>query len=79
MAFQAAEVIRADEEQMEKGRQEEARRKKEAERSSCENDWKTGGTAEATYATWMGHSAKVSREHYVAPTDAEFEAVTAAA
>ena len=44
-------------------------------RSSCENDWKMRGVAEATYAAWMGHSAKVSRKHYTAPTDQEFAAV----
>jgi integrase len=48
-------------------------------RSSCENDWKVKGLAEPTYTTWLGHSAKVSREHYVAPTDAEFAVVINAA
>ncbi len=45
-------------------------------RSSCEIDWKTAGVAEATYCCWLGHSARVSRRHYVAPTDGEFEAIT---
>ncbi len=44
--------------------------------SSCENDWKVQGIAEATYTAWIGHDAKVSREHYVAPTDGEFARVT---
>jgi integrase len=51
----------------------------QALRSSCENDWKQSSIAEATYCTWMGHSATVSRAHYVAPTDAEFAIVTRAA
>ncbi|MCL4210231.1 MAG: hypothetical protein HRU76_00040 [Phycisphaeraceae bacterium] len=46
-------------------------------RSSCENDWKMAGFAEATYAAWIGHSPTVSRKHYVAPTPGEFDAVTA--
>jgi integrase len=49
----------------------------QAMRSSCENDWKSANVAEATYATWMGHSADVSRKHYVNPTDAEFDSITA--
>lgn len=47
----------------------------QAMRSSCENDWKQKGVAEATYCAWLGHSPKVSREHYVAPTEAEYEAI----
>lgn len=47
----------------------------QAMRSSCKNDWKTAGVAEATYCAWMGHSRTVSRGHYVAPTDSEFAAV----
>lgn len=47
----------------------------QAMRSSCENDWKMRGVAEATYAAWMGHSATVSRKHYTSPTDQEFAAV----
>lgn len=47
----------------------------QALRSSCENDWKQGGVAEATYCAWAGHSTAVSRGHYVSPTDAEFEAI----
>ena len=43
-------------------------------RASRENDWKLAGFAEATYAKWLGHSEAVSRQHYVSPTDAEFEA-----
>ncbi len=45
-------------------------------RSSCENDWKASGIAEPTYTAWLGHSATVSRQHYVAPTEAEFDRVT---
>lgn len=37
------------------------------------------GVAEATYAAWKGHSPAVSRKHYVAPTEAEYEAITRAA
>ncbi|MCH8165392.1 MAG: hypothetical protein IH889_07265 [Planctomycetes bacterium] len=48
----------------------------QAMRSSCENDWKQGGVAEATYCTWAGHSPTVSRKHYVAPTEAEYEAIS---
>lgn len=48
----------------------------QAMRSSCENDHKMRGVAEATYAAWMGHSPTVSRKHYTAPTDAEFAAAT---
>lgn len=48
----------------------------QAMRSSCENDWKLRGIAEATYAAWMGHSVEVSRDHYVNPLEAEFEAIT---
>jgi len=48
----------------------------QAMRSSAENDLKASGVAEATYAAWMGHSAKVSRESYTAPMDEEFEAIT---
>ena len=48
-------------------------------RSSCENDWKTAGFAEATYCAWIGHDPKVSRKHYVAPTEAEYARVTAVA
>ena len=47
----------------------------QAMRSSCENDWKQKGVAEATYCAWIGHSPKVSREYYVAPTEAEYEAI----
>ncbi len=47
----------------------------QAMRSSCENDWKQKNVAEATYAAWIGHSPNVSRKHYVAPTDAEFDAI----
>ena len=47
----------------------------QAMRSSCENDWKVQGIAEATYTAWIGHTAIVSRQHYVAPTDAEFDLV----
>ena len=50
-----------------------------AMRKSAEDDWKTRGVAEATYAAWLGHSTKVSRENYVSPTEAEFDAVTKAA
>ena len=45
-------------------------------RSSAENDWKMDRVAESTYCAWLGHSAKVSRDHYVSPTHAEFEAVS---
>ncbi len=45
-------------------------------RSSCENDWKEQGFAEATYCAWIGHDPKVSRKHYVAPTEAEYARVT---
>ncbi len=45
-------------------------------RSSCENDWKQKHVAEATYCVWLGHSPTVSRKHYVAPTEAEFEAIS---
>lgn len=45
-------------------------------RSSCENDWKIKGHAEVTYCGWAGHSPKVSRKSYTAPTDLEFAAVT---
>jgi hypothetical protein len=48
----------------------------QAMRSSCENDWKADGIAEPTFTTWLGRSATVSRQHSVAPTDAEFERVT---
>jgi integrase len=51
----------------------------QALRSSLENDWKADGIAEPTYTTWLGHTASVSREHYVAPTDADFARVTSAA
>jgi integrase len=47
-----------------------------AMRTSRENDWKERGVAEATYAAWMGHSADVSRKHYVSPTATEFQAQT---
>ena len=47
----------------------------QAMRSSCENDHKLRGVAEATYSAWMGHSPEVSRKHYTAPTDQEFAAV----
>ena len=50
----------------------------QAMRSSCENDWKQAGIAEPTYCAWVGHSAKVSREHYVSPTEAEYALVTRA-
>ena len=43
-------------------------------RVSRENDWKRDGFAEATYAKWLGHSETVSRQHYVSPTDEEFNA-----
>ncbi|MCH8151337.1 MAG: hypothetical protein IH830_03075 [Planctomycetes bacterium] len=49
----------------------------QAMRSSCENDLKVAGIAEPTYASWMGHSPTVSRQHYVAPLESEFAAVTA--
>ena len=45
-------------------------------RSSCENDWKALGVPEATYCAWMGHSGKVSREHYVRPLGSEFDFIT---
>lgn len=45
-------------------------------RSSCENQWKTEGVAEATYSAWLGHSVAVSRKHYVQPLDSEFDQVT---
>lgn len=45
-------------------------------RSSCENDWKQAGIAEATYTAWAGHAEEVSREHYVCPTEAEFATIT---
>ena len=45
-------------------------------RSSCENDWKEQGFAEATYCAWIGHDPKVSRKHYVSPTEAEYAQVT---
>ncbi len=48
----------------------------QALRSSAENDWKTAGIHEATYAAWAGHSATVSRKHYVSPMASEFDAVT---
>ena len=48
----------------------------QALRASRENDWKTEGIAEPTYCSWMGHTALVSRQHYVAPTDSEFAAAT---
>ncbi len=48
----------------------------ERTRTSCENDWKQKHVAEATYCVWLGHSPTVSRKHYVAPTDNEFEAVS---
>lgn len=47
----------------------------QAMRSSCENDHKMRGIAEATYSCWQGHSPTVSRKHYTAPTDQEFAAV----
>jgi len=47
----------------------------QALRASCENDWKTAGVAEPTYAAWLGHSPTVSRRHYVSPTDQEFAAI----
>jgi hypothetical protein len=43
-------------------------------RASREQDWKTEGHAESTYVSWMGHSSKVSRTHYVRPLDSEFDA-----
>lgn len=49
----------------------------QAMRSSCENEWKQAGVAEPTYCAWLGHSPTVSRRHYVAPTEAEFEAIIA--
>ncbi len=51
----------------------------QAMRSSCENEWKQRGVAEATYCAWLGHSPKVSREHYVAPTNDEYQAIIRAA
>lgn len=45
-------------------------------RSSCENDWKEMGVAEATYCAWLGHSTRVSRDHYAAPTDREYRQIT---
>jgi len=45
-------------------------------RVSRENDWKLDGFAEATYAKWLGHSAAVSRQHYVSPTAEEFAAAS---
>ena len=45
-------------------------------RVSRENDWKRDGFAEATYAKWLGHSATVSRQHYVSPTSEEFAAAS---
>ncbi len=48
----------------------------QAMRTSCENQWKADGVAEATYAAWLGHDPSVSRKHYVAPTEAEFDAMT---
>ena len=48
----------------------------QALRTSCENDWKSRSVAEATYATWMGHSPTVSRKGYVAPLDTEYEVIT---
>ncbi len=48
-------------------------------RSSYENEWKQRGVAEATYCAWLGHSPKVSREHYVAPTNDEYQAIIRAA
>lgn len=47
----------------------------QAMRSSCENEWKQAGVAEATYCAWLGHSPTVSRKHYVSPTEAEFAAI----
>ena len=40
------------------------------------HDWKAAGVAPSTYSAWVGHSLEVSEKHYVAPTDAEFVAVT---
>jgi integrase len=48
----------------------------QAMRSSWENDLKQAGVPEATFASWLGHSMIVSRMHYTAPTDAEFERIT---
>jgi len=48
----------------------------QAMRSSAENDLKRQGIAEATYAVWMGHSPKVSRESYTAPMEEEFLSIT---
>ena len=48
----------------------------QAMRTSCENQWKASGVAEATYTAWLGHDRSVSRKHYVAPTEAEYDAVT---
>lgn len=45
-------------------------------RTSCENDLKVRGHAEATYSAWLGHDPSVSRKHYVAPTDREYAAVS---
>ena len=50
----------------------------QAMRPSCENDWKVAGFAEPTYCTWVGHSAEVSRKHYVVPTETEFAAAIGA-
>ena len=35
--------------------------------------------AEATYCAWLGHSPRVSREHYVTPTSDEYQAIIRAA
>jgi hypothetical protein len=51
----------------------------QAMRSSCENEWKAEGVAEATYAAWLGHDPSVSRKHYVSPTEEEFARITKAA
>jgi integrase len=48
----------------------------QALRSSCENDWKKLGIAEATYCQWLGHHPVVSRMNYVAAIDDEFAAIT---
>ena len=48
----------------------------QAMRTSCENDWKAAGIPEPTYTAWAGHSATVSRRHYVSPTEEEFARVT---
>lgn len=45
-------------------------------RKSCEDDFKANGIAEATYTAWLGHGPEVSRQHYVTPTEGEYERIT---